>query len=392
MQNRNNKIIYLAHYNCSESLQNRYMAPSAVTKIDYILNVLSSLDKHTRLYSASSSLDKSYPATILEINDHITVRFFRSLRSKIRFLNRIFSLSFKLNLAFSLLREVSRDDTLIVYHSLYLMKTVSLIQKIKKCRLVIEAEEIYSDVLENDKTRQREVYFLQKADAYILPTSKLNEIVNVNNKPFVIVHGTYQEEYDRKCRNDVWAEHSANPNDIHCVYAGTLDPRKGGALAAVNAAMFLPENYHMHILGFGLDEDIQRINKVITETASKSKARITYDGTLSGEDYIRFIQSCDIGLSTQIPTAAFNDTSFPSKVLSYLANGLKVVSIRIPVIEGSDVWDLIYYYDEQTPENIAKAISQVKLQEKIDSKARVLELDNKFKKDIDELLSILDKP
>lgn len=61
-------------------------------------------------------------------------------------------------------------------------------------------------------------------------------------------------------------------------------------------------------------------------------------------------------MSTQDPSAAFNSTSFPSKILVYLANGLKVVSIRIPAIEQSAVVDSLVFYDKQTPEKIAEAI------------------------------------
>ena len=98
---------------------------------------------------------------------------------------------------------------------------------------------------------------------------------------------------------------------------------------------------------------------------------------LSGEDYIRFIQSCDIGLSTQNPDAAFNATSFPSKILSYMANGLRVVSIRIPAIERSAVGNEVMFYNEQTPE--------VELGGR-DSKAVIEQLDLKFKEELARLI------
>ena len=102
---------------------------------------------------------------------------------------------------------------------------------------------------------------------------------------------------------------------------------------------------------------------------------MSYDGLLSGEDYIRFIQSCDIGLSTQNPDAAFNATSFPSKILSYMANGLRVVSIRIPAIEQSAVGDMLIYYDKQTPQEIARAIRAVQMDALYHSRVRIQALD-----------------
>ena len=124
------------------------------------------------------------------------------------------------------------------------------------------------------------------------------------------------------------------------------------------------------------------MKKHILEIDEKSKAHVSYDGLLSGEEYIRFIQSCDIGLSTQNPDAAFNATSFPSKILSYLSNGLRVVSIRIPAIEGSDVGDKLFYYDEQTPKQIADAILSVDMAQAYDSRSDIVDLSNKFQNEL----------
>jgi glycosyltransferase involved in cell wall biosynthesis len=192
------------------------------------------------------------------------------------------------------------------------------------------------------------------------------------------VHGTYKAEQDRGERFE--------DDLIHVVYAGTFDPRKGGVAAAIAAAEFLPANYHVHILGFGSEPDTQTIKNAVTEVAEKSKAKITFEGLLSGEDYIRFLQKCHIGLSTQNPEADFNATSFPSKILSYMANGLNVVSVRIPAVETSAVADLINFYDEQTPEQIAATILQVNLNSNADSRLALSELNEKFEFQLKMLL------
>ena len=161
-----------------------------------------------------------------------------------------------------------------------------------------------------------------------------------------------------------------------------FDPRKGGAVAAVDAAEFLDENYHIHVIGFGSDIEIKYLKEEIVRVSNKTKCVVSYDGLKHGDEYIRFIQSCDIGLSTQNPDAAFNATSFPSKILSYLSNGLRVVSIRIPAIEGSDVGDKLFYYDEQTPKQIADAILSVDMAQAYDSRSDIVDLSNKFQNEL----------
>ena len=62
----------------------------------------------------------------------------------------------------------------------------------------------------------------------------------------MVIYGTYNVEKQIANKFD--------DGKIHCVYAGTFDPRKGG-MSAVNAAKFLDEKYHIHILGFGTEKD-----------------------------------------------------------------------------------------------------------------------------------------
>ena len=119
---------------------------------------------------------------------------------------------------------------------------------------------------------------------------------------------------------------------------------------------------------------------IIDDISKKTEAKITYDGLLSGDEFTSFIQSCDIGFSTQNPDAAFNSTSFPSKILTYMVNGLRVVSVRIPAIEKSAVGKYMYYYDEQTPENIAKAVKNIVFTEEYDSRQCIRQLELNFVK------------
>ena len=124
---------------------------------------------------------------------------------------------------------------------------------------------------------------------------------------------------------------------------------------------------------------------LIEEISKKSKCTLTFDGLLSGEEFIRFLQSCDIGLSTQVPDAEFNETSFPSKILSYLANGLCVVSVRMKALEASEISHLLHYYDENAPDVIAGVIKSIDFSKNIDARTKLQSLDKKFIQDIAEL-------
>ena len=113
---------------------------------------------------------------------------------------------------------------------------------------------------------------------------------------------------------------------------------------------------------------------------------MTFDGLKSGEEYIQFLQSCDIGLCTQIPDAQYVNTSFPSKILVYLANGLRVISVDIPAVRNSEIGGELFYYKKQNSKEIAEQIMNVDTNIEFDSRNLLIELDRKFKHELKKLI------
>lgn len=373
---------YIGFYTLPElKKRNLDVAASAQTKMNYIISCLCNKMNNVQVISAAWTLNKSgyWKQEKVSISKNGTFVSLATLgaRHKWMVIPRILFMWFKL-LQY-LLKNTEKNETILVYHSLYIMFPIWLATKLKRLKLVLEVEEIYADVLENRKIRNIEISYLKQASAFIFSTELLNSKINETGKPYVICNGTYQSEPECVPLKSV-------ERTTHIVYAGTLDIRKGGAVAAAVAAEYLPSGYHIHILGFGSEPDVAKMRELVNEIDSKSEASVTYDGVLMGEDYIKFIQSCDIGLSTQNPDAAFNDTSFPSKILSYMANGLRVVSIRIAAVENSEIGDLVTYYDIQSPEEIAKAIKSIDMNTEYNSRERIEQLDKEFQKKLGLML------
>ena len=367
---------YIAYYDTPNNKeQNRGFVLAATNKIDYICRALNHLGETVEIISASgSSSKKGCKAKTVNLANGNILKLFTSLGRGNKIKNILSVLFLRFSLFLYLMKTIKKNEKIIVYHSLGYMGIIKMLKRIKKFHLILEVEEIYADVIGNKKTRNKEIDFFEIADSYIFPTSLLNDLINKNDKPYVIIHGTYQVEENRNV--------SFGDDKIHVVYAGTFDPRKGGVLAAIGAAKCLTDEYLVHILGFGSDIEVGNVKKMVDETDG-----VTYEGLLSGEDYICFLQKCNIGLSTQNPEAAFNSTSFPSKVLSYMANGLRVVNVRIPAVESSAIGNDLYYYDIQTSEEIAKAIMSVDLNDEYDSRKHIIELDVQFKKNLQELIN-----
>lgn len=374
------KIYYLAYYDIPTG--NTDVVLAATNKMNYIIDVLTENGYEVVVVSASVNRNgQKVRGEFKQIRNNVFLKTFDSNISKIKLL-RLFQFRFLKHKIKKYFRDtVKINDKLLIYHSLGYAKLYKWFYQKLKAKVILETEEIYTDVTKvRGYSQDKEIQCLAWADAYIFPTSLLNEKINKAQKPNVIIHGTYNVEKDYGDK--------FNDGKVHCVYAGTFDPRKGGVAAAA-AGQFLNENYHVHILGFGAKKDEELLKKQIDDISSKTKCKITFEGLKSGEEYNRFIQKCDIGLSTQNPDAAFNDTSFPSKILSYMANGLRVVSIRFPAVENSAIGEFMYYYNEQTPQKIAEAISMVDLNDGYDGRKIISELDRNFEMQLKQMLYIL---
>lgn len=370
---------YIAFYDSPDNKEKRNCVLAATNKLEYIFKTINDAGIHIDVISASASATKkAVNSKKYFLYDNVTVSLPFTLGSNNGIKRRINQLLIKSKLLFNLLFKTKKSDDVIVYHSLYYMSVVKFAKRVKDFNLIVEAEEIYSDVTGNSKTRKKELEFFKSADAFVIPTELLNKEINKDNKPYVIIYGTYKTENARNKHFD--------DGKIHVVYAGTFDDRKGGCQAAIASAKYLSKDYVINIIGFGNEKDVNSVKALIEKSNAENECQIIYDGMLSGEEYIEYIQSCQIGLSTQKPDGAFNDTSFPSKVLSYMANGLKVVSVNIPVLESSSLKDYISFCSDNTGENVAKAIINANKMDMPDCRILVDNLNKDFCKNIKQIL------
>ena len=375
------KIKYITYFDTQDSKVKRNYVTSASNKVEYIAKTIAALGHQVEIHSVSMVTEDKfnyYPSEKKQISDGITLHLPASFGGNRRILRKVKILWHLVSLFFYLLIHCNKEDCVIVYHSLGYFQTILWAKKIKRFHLVLEVEEIYSDVSKMSSFwRDLEFKMFSIADAFILSNDLLDTKINTRHRPSVVIYGTYQIEQKRS--------EKFNDGKIHAIYAGTFDHNKGGAQASIMAAECLPEDYHIHICGFGTSEDIADVQRRISEVQSKSKTTVTYDGLKKGEEFIRFLQQCHIGLSTQTPCGEFNDTSFPSKVLTYMANGLFVVSIRIPVLEKSSIASALSFYDRPDAIEIANAIRNCPKTYKSENLLKML--DENFRKELKILLS-----
>lgn len=272
------------------------------------------------------------------------------------------------------------EDTVVAYHSLLTAEILLRAKAAQGFRLVLELEEIYQDMTPCTlRERAAENSIAQAADGYLLAAWSLTKKIPAG-RPFVVINGNYALPEQGE------SAIPASDGRIHCLYAGTFEPAKQGARIAIEAAEFLPENYCMHIGGYGTPQQVEEVRERIAQVQTRSRCEIRYEGFLTGAPYEALLARCQIGLSTLVPNEKFSELCFPSKILVYLSHGLNVVSGNTQAVRESDVGDLLSYYQSQTPQAVAAAIQQVELGCAADPKQRLRALDEKAGREIRQLM------
>jgi glycosyltransferase involved in cell wall biosynthesis len=369
------------HYDTHDNTQQRAYHLAARTKADYVFDSFRDLGYDITLLSASHTKGRRFARGMKkEIADGFQLRLLPCMGRGSFIQNKLASTLFFLSFCLNLLFFIGKDDVVWVYHSLAFMRQLAFLKKLKRFKLILEVEEIYGDVICSDKAKRREMDFVRLADAYVFPSRQLDELLNTEGKPAVISHGTYRvTEEDAEGFGD---------GKIHVVYAGTLDVRMGSH-SVVDMAKHLDEGYHVHILGGGKEAEINALKAAVEAAQPQLRCRLTYDGILKGDAYTDFIRKCHIGLCPHQIDATFNNTAFPSKILSYMSSGLKVVSVRIPVIEASDVGQYLYYYDAHSSEDFARVVTEVDPRALPDSREIIRGLHDRFHTELQALLDAL---
>lgn len=366
------KIKYIGFYDIdSFESENRVKSLAAVNKMNYVAYAGSKAGFEIKIISPSWSSNSKgfYKGRENKIFENVTLKIGPTFGAKFFFTRKLRILFSWLWLFFFLIKNIEKNEKIIVYHSMMAIYPILYAQKIKKFKIILELAEIYQDASSFSKSfRNLEMQIIRSANSYILSSEMLCKKINTEKK-FIINYGDYKVSS---------FETNFDSEKIHIVYAGIIDRVKKGAFNAIDCAKFLNEKYIIHIIGFGNNNDIIKLKESIVLNNKESKCQVIYDGIKTGQDYIKYISKCNIGLSTQSNEAKFNDTSFPSKIISYLSMGLRVVSVDIPALKSSQISNLLYYYKDNTSKSIAETILKIDFNLNYDSKRALIDLHKNF--------------
>lgn len=376
----NKRIKYFVGYDAKECYsENRDVSTAAMTKATYICKKLNQLGYGVDIVSNAVSKNDSgfYMTHRYKLSELNYLYITPSIGGKgviYRAFNRWLS---NMWLFLYGMFNLKRNETIIVYHGLAKEKVILWLKRLKALTLILEAEELYQNVGKpKRKMVKLENRVMEKADKFIVITEELNRIINKKNREYCVLNGTYEYIARDKKRNNEY---------IKLVYAGTFNAEKGGVYKAIDVMDRLPDNFNLDILGFGTDKEVEDVKKYISK--KDKRENINYIGLKRDQDFLNHLCNCDIGLSTQNSQGSYNGTSFPSKILTYICCGLKVVSVKTQVVENSDVSSCVVMYEDRDINELANAIILAQKQ-KIDCRESIERLDMEFTLKLEDLLKL----
>ena len=347
-------VHYIAHYAALGDEDNYHCANAGILKMRYIKESIKKAGFNLNIFSVCTAkgdvfFKKGKKADLGNNEKVIYISSFPKPDILSKIFNRLWN---KIRISSYFLFKIKKDDFVVLYHSFFLTKLISILKKIKNVKVIIEVEEIYSYADTKDSgSEKKEILSIKAMDKFITVNESIAKSLEVSDNS-IVCYGVIDIPKRQIERFD--------DGFIHVVYAGAIEKRNSGAFTALEAAGYLPDNYVLHMLGSGFQEDINylknRINE-INKTAGFEK--IKYHGMLKGRELTDFLHKCNIGLSTYVLRDNFSNNSLPSKVTTYMCHELPVVigyTKAFDDIEISKVWNYFYEFE---PKSIAKAVTEV---------------------------------
>lgn len=356
-------IFYFGYYTANGNPNDFIEFPGCSNKMGYIIRSLKRNNISINVVCLGESKDGVNHSSKKIKVDSLEHDFFVGT-TKFKVFSRIY---LYLQIIYILLFRIKKTDTIIFYHSYYLLFLFKFFKKIKKFNLIIEVEESYKAAWGNSDTEiYNEIKYLKGADAYIYVNDLLPDIID-NTKPYVVCYGDYEVKA-------ILSNKKIN-NTKKIVYAGLISDKDDSDIyLAVNAMKYLDGSYSLSILGYGSDFALKNLKQYIIENNLSNN--VVYEGFLKGDAYINFLKNCDFAINPRVLSDNLSDYTFPSKVLAYLSVGLPVVSTPIRCIEESQVSDLISFSESIDPLSFSKAIKSLNLN--TNPVSTIMSLDKKF--------------
>jgi len=189
-------------------------------------------------------------------------------------------------------------------------------------------------------------FVIRHCTHYVLLTQAMNDYLNKQGKPYVILEG----HADITMADKIPAMEKKNSPRI-CFYAGGVSKRYGlGNLVDGFRKADIPDAA-LHIYGPG--DYVKELQQIAAEDE-----RIFYGGMLLNTEIVDKEQEATLLVNPRPTDEEYVKYSFPSKTMEYMASGTPVLTTVLPGMP-KEYHPYVYLLEEENPDGIAKMLKKV---------------------------------
>lgn len=184
-----------------------------------------------------------------------------------------------------------------------------------------------------------------KLDGFILLTEQMNEAINLEKKPYIVIEGC--SDYRMKEKDN----YKENNEKKIILYSGKLSEKFGIKLLIEGFKKIQRKDVELWIYGDG-DE------KEYVEEECKNTYNIKYKGMVSNEEVVKAQMQSTILINPRPTKEQFTKYSFPSKNIEYMASGTPMLTTKLPGMP-KEYENYVYLIKDESEQGICEAIEFV---------------------------------
>ena len=221
------------------------------------------------------------------------------------------------------------------------------------------------------ETAEKYNELLEKADGYIFLTEQMNERVNKQNKPYIVLEG-HADYALAEIKESEKYEIALGKKVV--VYAGSLSKLYGIQNLVEGFISANIPDAELYVYGDGdYREEL--------ETIAKEHVNVKYMGVRSNGEIVKTEQRATLLVNPRPSDPEYTKYSFPSKTMEYMVSGTPVLMTKLPGVP-KEYFSYMYTIENETADGIKEAIEEVlalsfDLRNEKGKEARLFVLENK---------------
>lgn len=187
---------------------------------------------------------------------------------------------------------------------------------------------------------------LNRVSSYLFLTEQMNSVINMQNRPYIIIEGQTDSKLINK-KNEL----SEKNHKCICMYTGTVH-RVYGIKLLVDAFLLADiSGAVLTIYGTGdYEEELVKL--------SLQHETILYNGILPNEQIVEEQIKATLLINPRPTSEEYTKYSFPSKNMEYIASGTPLLTTKLPGMPD-EYLPYVYLFEEESVEGYAQTLRKV---------------------------------